>query len=63
MLGRTGTISRRIFAVSPVTKAAFWEMAAVPDIRRQCEFLAQHLAGLVKAMPAPTPARALEPEA
>jgi uncharacterized NAD(P)/FAD-binding protein YdhS len=44
----TGAISRRIFAVGPVTKAAFWEMTAVPDIRRQCELLAQHLAALVK---------------
>ena len=44
----TGAISRRIFAVGPVTKAAFWEMTAVPDIRRQCELLAQHLATLVK---------------
>jgi uncharacterized NAD(P)/FAD-binding protein YdhS len=45
----SGAISRRIFAVGPVTKAAFWEMTAVPDIRRQCERLAQHLATLVKA--------------
>ena len=44
----TGAISRRVFAVGPVTKAAFWEMTAVPDIRRQCELLAQHLATLVK---------------
>ena len=44
----TGAISRRIFAVGPVTKAAFWEMTAVPDIRRQCELLAHHLATLVK---------------
>ncbi len=46
---RSGEISRRLFAVGPVTKGAFWEMTAVPDIRRQCEFLAQHMAGLVKA--------------
>jgi uncharacterized NAD(P)/FAD-binding protein YdhS len=39
-----------------VTKAAFWEMTAVPDIRRQCELLAQHLASLVKV-----PARITEP--
>jgi uncharacterized NAD(P)/FAD-binding protein YdhS len=45
----SGAISRRLFAVGPVTKAAFWEMTAVPDIRRQCELLAQHLATLVKA--------------
>ena len=35
---------RRLFAVGPVTKAAFWEMTAVPDIRRQCEFLGEFLA-------------------
>lgn len=61
LLGRGGAISRRLFAVGPVTKAAFWEMTAVPDIRRQCEFLAQHLAGLVKAMPAPAPTPTPEP--
>ena len=35
-----------------MTKGAFWEMTAVPDIRRQCEFLAGHLAALVTAPPA-----------
>jgi uncharacterized NAD(P)/FAD-binding protein YdhS len=44
-----GAISRRLFAVGPVTKGAFWEMTAVPDIRRQCEVVAEHLAGIVKA--------------
>jgi len=44
--GADGTISRRIYAVGPVTKAAFWEMTAVPDLRRQCETLAQHLSTL-----------------
>jgi uncharacterized NAD(P)/FAD-binding protein YdhS len=43
---RSGVASRRLFAVGPVTKGMFWEMTAVPDIRRQCEQLAQHLAGL-----------------
>ena len=43
-----GAISRRIFAVGPVTKGQFWEMTAVPDIRRQCEVLAGHVAGLVR---------------
>ena len=56
LLHRSGAISRRLFAVGPVTKGAFWEMTAVPDIRRQCEFLAQHLAGLVKATPTAEPA-------
>ena len=46
---RAGTISRRIFAVGPVTKGAFWEITAVPDIRRQCELLAHHLATLLRA--------------
>jgi uncharacterized NAD(P)/FAD-binding protein YdhS len=44
----SGAISRRLFAVGPVTKAAFWEITAVPDIRRQCEALAYRLAALVE---------------
>jgi uncharacterized NAD(P)/FAD-binding protein YdhS len=51
LLNRSGAISRRLFAVGPVTKGAFWEMTAVPDIRRQCELLALHLTALVKATP------------
>jgi uncharacterized NAD(P)/FAD-binding protein YdhS len=49
LLNRDGAISRRLFAVGPVTKGAFWEMTAVPDIRRQTEKLAEYLAGLAKA--------------
>jgi uncharacterized NAD(P)/FAD-binding protein YdhS len=45
-----GAISGRLFAVGPVTKAAFWEMTAVPDIRRQCEYLGNHLSVLAKAV-------------
>jgi uncharacterized NAD(P)/FAD-binding protein YdhS len=52
LLNRQGAISRRIFAVGPPTKGAFWEITAVPDIRRQCEVLAWHLAGLVPPAPA-----------
>ncbi len=47
----TGAISRRIFAVGPMTKAVFWEMTAVPDIRRQCEALAEHLASVIAVSP------------
>ena len=47
-LGRDGSISRRLFAVGPVTKGTFWEMTAVPDIRQQAEFLAGQLASLTK---------------
>jgi uncharacterized NAD(P)/FAD-binding protein YdhS len=52
LLHRDGAISRRMFAVGPVTKGAFWEMTAVPDIRRQTEKLAEYMAGLVKTAPA-----------
>jgi len=51
LLNREGAISRRLFAVGPVTKGTFWEITAVPDIRRQTEKLAEYLAGLVKAAP------------
>jgi uncharacterized NAD(P)/FAD-binding protein YdhS len=63
-----GAISRRLFAIGPPTKGAFWEMTAVPDLRRQTEFLATHLTTLVKAAPraaaaAATPGRKLPDEA
>jgi uncharacterized NAD(P)/FAD-binding protein YdhS len=50
LLDRNGAISRRLFAIGPVTKGAFWEMTAVPDIRRQAEKLAEHLAGLAQSL-------------
>jgi uncharacterized NAD(P)/FAD-binding protein YdhS len=56
LLSQNGSVSRRLFAVGPVTKGAFWEMTAVPDIRRQCEKLAEHLAAIVKTRPVPVPA-------
>lgn len=49
LLDREGAISRRLYAIGPVTKGAFWEMTAVPDIRQQAEFLAGALATLVRA--------------
>jgi uncharacterized NAD(P)/FAD-binding protein YdhS len=59
LLDRGGAISRRLFAIGPVTKGRFWEMTAVPDIRRQCELLALHLSTLVKpAATAPDAAKA-----
>jgi uncharacterized NAD(P)/FAD-binding protein YdhS len=64
LLNRNGAISRRVFAVGPVTKGTFWEMTAVPDIRRQCELLALHLSAMVKSpagvLPAATAARKTE---
>ena len=46
LLDREGAISRRLFAIGPVTRGAFWEMTAVPDIRHQAEFLAGRLAAI-----------------
>ena len=43
IIGRDETASDRLFALGPVTKGAFWETTAVPDIRRQAEILADRL--------------------
>jgi uncharacterized NAD(P)/FAD-binding protein YdhS len=40
-----GEADRGLFALGPPTKAALWEITAVPDIRRQCEDLARTLLG------------------
>jgi uncharacterized NAD(P)/FAD-binding protein YdhS len=47
LMARDGAISQRLYAAGPLTKGVFWEMTAVPDIRRQCELLAAHLAQVV----------------
>jgi uncharacterized NAD(P)/FAD-binding protein YdhS len=52
LLNGAGEISRRLYAVGPATKAVFWEMTSVPDIRRQCETAAAHVAGLFGAVDA-----------
>ena len=57
LLDRSGAISRRLFAVGPVTKGMFWEITAVPDIRRQTELVAEYLAGLVRNAAPPQPVR------
>jgi len=38
-----GRASERIFAVGPMSQAAFWEAIAVPDIRLQAALLARRL--------------------
>jgi uncharacterized NAD(P)/FAD-binding protein YdhS len=43
IVGRDGIPSRRLFAVGPLTRAAFWEIMAIPDIRQQCAELASQL--------------------
>ena len=47
----SGAVSRQIFAVGPLTKGLYWEMTAVPDLRQQCESLANHLACLLATLP------------
>jgi uncharacterized NAD(P)/FAD-binding protein YdhS len=43
VIKRNGIASRRLFAVGPLTRAAFWEIVAIPDIRNQCAELAARL--------------------
>jgi len=43
VIDRSGWPSQTLFAVGPITKGAFWETTAVPDVRRQCERLAGHI--------------------
>ncbi|WP_246849359.1 FAD/NAD(P)-binding protein [Rubellimicrobium arenae] len=38
-----GSRSERLFAMGPVSRAAFWEITAIPDIRLQAERLARRL--------------------
>jgi len=47
VIARNGAPSRRIYAIGPASRAAFWEITAVPDIRDQ-------VAGLADAMVAGT---------
>jgi len=43
VLDRDGTANPRLLAVGPLTRGAFWEIAAVPDIRVQVWSLARRL--------------------
>lgn len=42
-IGADGTVSERLFALGPMTRGAFWEIVAVPDIRSQTWTLARRL--------------------
>jgi uncharacterized NAD(P)/FAD-binding protein YdhS len=44
LIGQSGAASERLFAIGPVSRAAFWEMTAIPDIREQTFKLAALLA-------------------
>jgi uncharacterized NAD(P)/FAD-binding protein YdhS len=43
IVDQSGRDSPVLYAVGPLTRAAFWEIMAVPDIRVQCADLARHL--------------------
>ena len=43
LIDASGEPSARIFAIGPLTRAAFWEIVAIPDIRDQCHRLAEHI--------------------
>lgn len=43
VVDRDGQPSERLYGIGPITRAAFWEITAVPDIRNQCARLAKHL--------------------
>jgi uncharacterized NAD(P)/FAD-binding protein YdhS len=47
LIDQFGEPSERLFAIGPLTRAAFWEVIAVPDIRNQCAELAAHLQGML----------------
>lgn len=43
VIGKDGQASDRIFAIGPMTRGAFWEIVAVPDLRQQSWQLARWL--------------------
>jgi uncharacterized NAD(P)/FAD-binding protein YdhS len=63
VIDRNGIASRRLFAVGPLTRAPFWEIVAIPDIRNQCADLAARLAAICDPVVAPPHLQALHAEA
>jgi uncharacterized NAD(P)/FAD-binding protein YdhS len=43
LVDASGQPSTRIFAIGPLTRATFWEVVAVPDIRMQCHRLTERI--------------------
>ena len=43
LIDREGNAAADIFAIGPITKGAFWEIIAVPDLRIACEAMAERL--------------------
>ena len=48
IVDKNGVASPVLYGVGPLTRAAFWEIMAVPDIRVQCADLARHLLAKVE---------------
>lgn len=46
VIARNGAPSRRLFAIGPASRAAFWEITAIPDIRDQVARLAENFAAM-----------------
>jgi uncharacterized NAD(P)/FAD-binding protein YdhS len=51
VIGRSGQASASLFAVGPVTRAKFWEVTAIPDIRVQCASLAERIHTVLQGAP------------
>lgn len=43
LIDRAGQAAADLFAIGPITKGAFWEIIAVPDLRVACEAMAARL--------------------
>lgn len=48
LVRRDGGASRRVFALGPPTRGEFWEITAVPDIRKQNRAFAERIFGPVR---------------
>ncbi len=44
LIAADGAVNPRLFALGSITKGAYWEIVAVPDLRAQCEALAERIA-------------------
>jgi uncharacterized NAD(P)/FAD-binding protein YdhS len=51
LIGQAGKASDRLFAIGPVSRAAFWEITAIPDIREQTAQLATQLSAFCACKP------------
>jgi uncharacterized NAD(P)/FAD-binding protein YdhS len=54
VLDASERIDSRLFAVGPITRGAFWEVTAVPDIRNQVAALARTIGAVLGEDAAPT---------